>query len=134
LETNLNEQLTQTDRTVEDKWSSFRYTVYQLCHQKTRGLVWWNQQWDRVANLLRKQTIYSKLCDGSCGIGRPKLRFKDTIKQNLKTKKISISSWLIHSKQETVVEQWYTGNSKNRLQSTTVTMSMLLIAMALQIV
>lgn len=40
---------------------------------------------------LLKQILCSKLCEGSCGIGRPKLTFKDNVKQNLKAKKISIA-------------------------------------------
>jgi len=52
---------------------------------------------------LPKQILYCQLCEGSCGTGRPKLRFKDTVKRNLKAKQISIGSWQNHDKQETII-------------------------------
>ena len=44
-------------------------------------------------NRIPKQVLYSQLVDGSRGIGRPRLRFKDTIKRNLKDKEISLGRW-----------------------------------------
>ena len=42
---------------------------------------------------LPKQILYSQLREGSLGIGRPKLRYKDNIKRNLKDFNIPIGSW-----------------------------------------
>ena len=42
---------------------------------------------------LPKQILYSQLKEGLRGIGRPRLRFKDTVKRNLKDKKISVGRW-----------------------------------------
>ena len=42
---------------------------------------------------LPKQILYSQLREGSRGIGRPKLRYNDKIKRNLKDLNIPIGSW-----------------------------------------
>jgi len=53
----------------------------------------------RVGNEpLPKQILYSKL-QAHMEFGRPKLRFKGTVKQNFKSKKVSIGSWQMQSKQ-----------------------------------
>lgn len=42
---------------------------------------------------LPKLILYSQLKEGTRGIGRPKLRYKDTIKRNLNDRDISLGSW-----------------------------------------
>ena len=42
---------------------------------------------------LPKQVLYSQLSSGQGKTGRPRLRFKDTIKRNLKLRDIKIDSW-----------------------------------------
>ena len=42
---------------------------------------------------LLKQVLYSQLSSGHRKRGRPRLRFKDTIKRNLKLRDIQIDSW-----------------------------------------
>ena len=42
---------------------------------------------------LLKQILHSQLKEGVRGIGRPRLRFKDTVKRNLKDKNIPVGSW-----------------------------------------
>ena len=42
---------------------------------------------------LPKQVLYSQLSSGHRNRGRPRLRFKDTIKRNLKLRDIMIVSW-----------------------------------------
>ena len=41
---------------------------------------------------LPKQILYSQLKEGLRGIGRPSLKFKDTVKRKLKDKKIPVGS------------------------------------------
>jgi len=41
---------------------------------------------------LPKQILYSQMKEGTRGVGRPRLRFKDTVKRNLKDLKIPIGS------------------------------------------
>ena len=49
----------------------------------------WAGHVDRLPNTrIPKQVLYSQLVEGSRGIGRPWLRFKDIIKRNLKDKDI----------------------------------------------
>ena len=42
---------------------------------------------------LPKQVLYSQLSSGHRKRGRPRLRFKDTIKRNLNMRDIKINSW-----------------------------------------
>ena len=42
---------------------------------------------------LPRQLLYSQLCEGKCNQGRPRLRFKDTVKRNLEKLDIDRSSW-----------------------------------------
>ena len=42
---------------------------------------------------LPKQILFSQLSDGKRGIGRPRLRYKDTIKRNLKQRNIDTKTW-----------------------------------------
>ena len=54
----------------------------------------WAGHVNRLPNTrIPKQVLYSQLAEGSRGIGRPRLRFKDTIKRNLKDKDISLGTW-----------------------------------------
>lgn len=54
----------------------------------------WAGHINRLDNTrIPKQVLYSQLAEGSRGIGRPKLRFKDTIRRNLKDKEISLGRW-----------------------------------------
>ena len=48
---------------------------------------------------LPKQVLYSQLSSGHRKRGRPRLRFKDTIKRNLKMRDIKIESWTSLSQQ-----------------------------------
>ena len=49
---------------------------------------------------LPKQTLYSQLSSGHRKRGRSRLRFKDTIKRNLKLRDIKIDSWTSLSQQK----------------------------------
>ena len=54
----------------------------------------WTGHVNRLDNTrLPKLILYSQLTDGTRGIGRPKLRYKDTIKRNLKDCDIPLGSW-----------------------------------------
>ena len=54
----------------------------------------WAGHLNRLDNTrLPKQILYSQLKEGKRGIGRPKLRFKDTVRRNLKSKGIPLGSW-----------------------------------------
>ena len=52
---------------------------------------------------LPKQILYSQLSSGHRNRGRPRLRFKDTIKRNLKLRDIKTDSWTSLSQQ---IDQW----------------------------
>ena len=47
---------------------------------------------------LPNEILYSNLCEGSHKIGKPNVRFKDTVKPNLKAEKVLIGSWQMHNK------------------------------------
>ena len=62
------------------------------------ALIQRNLRWaghiNRMENTrLPKQILYSQLKNGTRGVGRPRLRFKDTVKRNLKNKQISLGRW-----------------------------------------
>ena len=42
---------------------------------------------------LPRQLLYSQSCESKCNQGRPRLRFKDTVKRNLKKLEIDRRSW-----------------------------------------
>ena len=42
---------------------------------------------------LPKQLLYSQLCEGKRNQGRPRLRFKDVVKRNMKHQQINLNSW-----------------------------------------
>ena len=63
-----------------------------------------NLQWIRhlmrmSPDRLPKQVLYCQLSSGHRKRGRPRLRFKDTIKRNLKMREIKIDSWTSLSQQ-----------------------------------
>lgn len=66
-------------------------SVYDiLIHRNLR----WAGHLNRLDNnRIPKQVLYSQLVEGSRGIGRPRLRFRDTVKRNLKDLNIQIGSW-----------------------------------------
>ena len=66
-------------------------SMYELLIQ--RNLRWAGHVHRMDNNRLPKQILYSQLRDGVRGIGRPRLRFKDTVKRNLKDKNIPVGSW-----------------------------------------
>jgi len=54
----------------------------------------WAGHINRLDNTrIPKQVLYSQLTEGSRDIGKPRLRYKDTIKCNLKDKEISLGKW-----------------------------------------
>ena len=65
--------------------------------QWTGHLMWMSP--DR----LLKQVLYSQLSSGQRKRGRPRLRFKDTIKRNMKLRDIKIDSWTSLSQQ---IDKW----------------------------
>ena len=50
---------------------------------------------------LARRLLYSQLRDGKRNQGRPKLRFKDIVKRNLKQKNILADSWRQQAKERT---------------------------------
>ena len=72
------------------------HSMYELLSQKN---LRWAGHVHRMDNTrLPKQILYSQLKEGTRGIGRPRLRFKDTFKRNLKDLKIPFGSWQSLSK------------------------------------
>ena len=58
---------------------------------------------------LPKQLFYGELSEGKRGTGRPKLRYKDSLKANLKKSKIDVASW---EKQASERAKWRTTINK----------------------
>ena len=56
-------------------------------------LIRTNLRWTGHLVRLPKQVLYSQLSSGHRKRGRPRLRFKDTIKRNLKLRDIKTDSW-----------------------------------------
>ena len=66
-------------------------SMYELLIQ--RNLRWAGHIHRMDDSRLPTQILYSQLKKGVRDIGRPRLRFKDTVKRNLKDKKIPVGSW-----------------------------------------
>ena len=58
-----------------------------------KNLRWTGHLMRMSSDRLLKQVLYSQLSSGHRKRGRPRLRFKDTIKRNLKLRDIKIDSW-----------------------------------------
>ena len=54
---------------------------------------------------LPRQLLYSQLCEGKRSRGRPRLRFKDTVKRNFKKLDIDRSSWQRKVQEQSCMEQ-----------------------------
>ena len=57
---------------------------------------------------LPKQILYSQLKEGLRGIGRPRLRFKDTVRRNLKVKKFLLVAGNPSAETDANGETWFT--------------------------
>ena len=64
-----------------------------------KNLRWTGHLMRMSPDRLPKQVLYSQLSSGHRNRGRPRLRFKDTIKRNLKLRDIKIDSWTSLSQQ-----------------------------------
>ena len=64
-----------------------------------KNLRWTGHLMRMSPDRLPKQVLYSQLSSGQRKRGRPRLRFKDTIKRNLKLRDIKIDSWTSLSQQ-----------------------------------
>ena len=64
-----------------------------------KNLRWTGHLMRMSPDRLSKQVLYSQLSSGQRKRGRPRLRFKDTIKRNLKLRDIKIDSWTSLSQQ-----------------------------------
>ena len=94
--------MSQLRQILSVKWWHFMSNVKVLKKSGMSSLyetlIQRNLRWaghvNRLPNTrIPKQVLYSQLVEGSRGIGRPRLRFKDTIKRNLKDKDISLGTW-----------------------------------------
>ena len=64
-----------------------------------KNLRWTGHLMRMSPDRLPKHVLYSQLSSGHRKRGRPRLRFKDTIKRNLKLRDIKIDSWTSLSQQ-----------------------------------
>ena len=64
-----------------------------------KNLRWTGHLMRMSSDMLPKQVLYSQLSSGHRKRGRSRLRFKDTIKRNLKLRDIKIDSWTSLSQQ-----------------------------------
>ena len=63
-------------------------------HDDTYFFVYWTGHLLRMpTDRLPRQVLYSQLPDGQRPRGLPRLRYKDTIKRNLKKRDIETNSW-----------------------------------------
>ena len=58
-----------------------------------RNLRWLGHVHRMDKDRLPRQLLYSQLCDGKRNQGRPRLRFKDVAKRNMKWRNIEITNW-----------------------------------------
>ena len=65
-----------------------------------KNLQWTGHLMRMSPDRLPKQIVYSQLSSGHRNRGRPRLRFKDTIKRNLKLRDIKTDSWTSLSQQK----------------------------------
>ena len=68
-----------------------------------KNLRWTGHIMRMSPDRLPKQVRYSQLSSGHRKRGRPRLRFRDTIKTNLKMRDIKIESWTSLSQQ---IDKW----------------------------
>ena len=80
-------------------------SMYETLIHVHRNLRWAGHLIRLDNTQLPKQIIYSQLKKGHRSVGRPKLRFKDTIKRNLARKGIPPGSWDKKSKRQTTLER-----------------------------
>ena len=69
-----------------------------------KNLRWTGHLMRMSPDRLPKQVLYSQLSSDQRKRGRPRLRFKDTIKRNLKLRDIKIDSWTSLSQQRARME------------------------------
>ena len=73
--------------------------LYQPNSTIRKNLRWTGHLMRMSSDRLPKQVLYSQLSSGHRKRERPRLRFKDTIKRNLKLRDIKIDSWTSLSQQ-----------------------------------
>ena len=74
-------------------------SMYELLMQK--NLRWAGHVARLDSNRLPKQILFSQLSTGCRNRGRPKLRYKDTVKRHLKAKDIDVDSWYTQAQDRT---------------------------------
>ena len=67
-----------------------------------KNLRWTGHVIRMPSERLPKQVLFSQLPAGERGIGRPRLRYKDTIKRNLKRRQIETKTWTTAAGQRAV--------------------------------
>ncbi|KAK2171061.1 hypothetical protein NP493_1109g00079 [Ridgeia piscesae] len=67
-----------------------------------KNLLWTGHLMRISPDRLPKQVLYSQLSSGHRKRGRPRLRFKDTIKRNLKLRDIKTDSWTSRSHSQVI--------------------------------
>ena len=83
-----------------EAWTVYRRQVKKLHDLLIRKNLRWIGHLMRMSpDRLPKQILYSQLSSGHRKRGRPRLRFKDTIKRNLKLRDIKTDSWTSLSQQ-----------------------------------
>ena len=70
-----------------------------------KNLRWTGHLMRMSPDRLLKQVLYSQLSSGHRKRGRPRLRFKDTIKRNMKPRNIKTDTWTSLSQQR---DKWRT--------------------------
>jgi hypothetical protein len=68
----------------------------------TKNLRWLGHVQRMDEDRLPRRLLYSQLCSGKRNQGRPRLRYKDVVKRNMKWKKIEVKSWQTMAENRTV--------------------------------
>ena len=67
-----------------------------------RNLRWTGHVHRMDAERLPRQLLYSQLSSGARNQGRPRLRFKDVVKRNLKWRDVSLDTWQAGAREQPV--------------------------------
>ena len=72
-----------------------------------RNLRWTGHVHRMDAERLPRQLLYSQLSSGARNQGRPRLRFKDVVKRNLKWRDVSLDTWQAGARERSCILEHY---------------------------
>ena len=88
---------------------------------KQRRLRWLGHVYRMEDARIPKAMLYGELCEGNRGTGRPKLRYKDVVKKDMKDLEINTNTWEAiaadRSRWKTTLTQRLKSGEEKRIQS-----------------